>query len=126
MTDWRPIDSAPRDGNEILLWDPDRAVDSRMQIGLWNDIWETPGWQSCMENEALTRPTHWMPLPDPPGAAMAAEKPDCPRCGGPTKTREIPMKGWTGIGDYCLRCGWPDGKLGVIEAATNCEEGRGG
>ena len=64
--EWLDISTAPKDGTEILLWDPDNRVESRLQIGQWNDIWSTPGWQSNMENETIRRPTRWQPLPAPP------------------------------------------------------------
>ena len=65
MSQWQPIATAPRDGTAILLYDPDNCIESRLQIGQWNDVWKTPGWQSNMENETLRRTTHWVPLPDP-------------------------------------------------------------
>lgn len=61
MTDtgWRAMDSAPKDGKDILIfnggccrvafWDTARG-------GLWS-IW--PGREPA-------RPTHWQPLPKPP------------------------------------------------------------
>jgi len=32
----------------------------------------------------------------------------CPRCGSPTEEHDVPMEGWTGRGDHCTRCEWPD------------------
>lgn len=51
---WQPIETAPRDGTEILGY--------REGLGTWIVNWDpdeqdfSPGWT----------PTHWMPLPEPP------------------------------------------------------------
>lgn len=57
---WRPIDSAPKDGTEILLYE-----DRRIVSGAWNrgGAMHMPYWMG-----GLFRPTHWMPLPSPPSA----------------------------------------------------------
>lgn len=74
---WQPIETAPKDGSDIYVWPqktrtfwadlesdivrkkshPDhRWVDS------WSEYWEA--------FEVLTtKPTHWMPLPEPPKEA---------------------------------------------------------
>ena len=66
MADWQPISSAPRDDDSVnvgmLLWDGSDIVRGFRD---WQD-----------ENEFLRedglpfrdgdRPTHWMPLPEPP------------------------------------------------------------
>lgn len=74
--EWREIETAPKDGCDILLYtvhpgdsyypEPFDAV----QIGCWDEgndtpdpIWRRePGW----ETERIGTPTHWMPLPLPP------------------------------------------------------------
>ena len=71
MADWQPIETAPKDGTRILLWDTDEVV-----IAKWDDIsmGGAEGWQIAVVNmlsglkhyEAAFNPTHWMPLPEPP------------------------------------------------------------
>lgn len=67
MSDWQPIETAPKDGTPFDAWVPDAFGGRRMcglsfnakgrlrQHGLLTDT-ELPRW-----------PTHWMPLPAPPG-----------------------------------------------------------
>lgn len=74
MTNWQPIDTAPKDGNALLLnigwpWPI---------MGMWNDCQKewVCAYPQCnvvggqwndtyFENEYDT-PTHWMPLPELP------------------------------------------------------------
>lgn len=60
---WLPIEGAPKDGTRVILF-TDHAT---FKLGFWlNDRWESMGFP---DNEYLqTSPTHWMPLPPPPGA----------------------------------------------------------
>lgn len=58
MADWQTIDTAPKDGTEVLLWLGDDVA-----LGYWREDAQAfdseVGWIRPM-------PTHWMPLPDPP------------------------------------------------------------
>lgn len=76
--EWQPIETAPKDGNNLLLW-MDRK-DYRAEfccIGRWSctsvDHLLGSRWlcdDSCKYAWATgfygDPPTHWMPLPDPP------------------------------------------------------------
>lgn len=74
---WRPIDSAPKDGTNVLL------VNRRgnMATGLWQGEGQFAGWWLRGGNGPNVffndhhGPTHWMPLPDAPDAAMSKEQP---------------------------------------------------
>ena len=67
---WRPIDTAPRDGTRILGWFPQwrgvRTIRWRVDVANYAYGW----WADNNEHDSrwLTAklPTHWMPLPDPP------------------------------------------------------------
>jgi len=77
LTNWQPIETAPRDGTWILLtggsvdwdWDGDskpRVVAAQFRernADSWQFAWFDAGYYGEYEN-----PTHWMPLPEPPGA----------------------------------------------------------
>lgn len=69
MSDWQDIDSAPRDGTDVLLWDG-QAV----ELGHWLD-WDD-GTGDWVDRELLPlrpTPTDWQPLPPPPGEATTKE-----------------------------------------------------
>lgn len=71
MSDWQPIETAPRDGTEILVfgkWDgevndftpiPADAGVARWTGGAWCAVWTDCYSVTC-------NATHWMPLPPPP------------------------------------------------------------
>lgn len=66
--DWKPIETAPKDGTRILGWDG-----RDMAVVCWDEELahtEAPSlWAHCnrFATDALAA-THWMPLPDPPTA----------------------------------------------------------
>lgn len=70
--DWRPIESAPKDGTTVLLYFPDRGS----VCGSWDkDEYArkpAPYWSRDTERifgvreTRANQPTHWMPLPEPP------------------------------------------------------------
>lgn len=81
MTDWQPIETAPKDGRTLILsdgksvfpgfWhDPDE-FDSAMGAAFetepgWYHVSEVEDWQKRESGPSTA--THWMPLPEPPGA----------------------------------------------------------
>ncbi len=61
---WQPIETAPKDGTIVLLaGEFDYPGDWRIKIGYWSAC--DDDWYLCW---ASWKPTHWMPLPDAPGA----------------------------------------------------------
>jgi len=72
---WEPIETAPKDGTPILLYqcvdqfdlaDPKGKMTDYYFSGFYNQrfkLWE------CWESDQYSHePTHWMPLPKPPSA----------------------------------------------------------
>ena len=57
---WEPIETAPKDGDEILLY-------SMGDIGVcyWRDDQVMTGWTWGLK-QPFNLPSHWMPLPEPP------------------------------------------------------------
>lgn len=64
---WRPIETAPKDGTPLLLLWPDAA--EKMAVMWWDDY--CGGWMGYYDgiNPGRMPPTHWMPLPPPPKGA---------------------------------------------------------
>lgn len=69
MTDWRPIETAPKDETEILV------CDARIYGGFYQVVFcSQPGWHWQTSDGPVFHPsafTHWMPLPEPPSAEEA-------------------------------------------------------
>jgi hypothetical protein len=66
MSEWQPIETAPKDGTDILVADY-RVAGGFMNVVAYTDedfpnVWETQEFLSY-HHEAFT---HWMPLPNPP------------------------------------------------------------
>ncbi len=58
-TDWQPIETAPKDGSNLLVVS---ANGRAMRIARFNGMY---GWQVTPGQWSIT-PTHWMQLPEPP------------------------------------------------------------
>lgn len=79
MIEWQPIETAPRDGTEIILmlgaengkllaWISsfiDTETFSHGKLIRKSQHWQMPMWAVSRELE----PTHWMPIPKAPGNA---------------------------------------------------------
>ena len=72
MTNWKPIEEAPKDGTPVLLWarlkcHPPSGDDYHLIVGFWHPAIQR--WKVSPEHlnraEDLTA-SHWMPLPKPP------------------------------------------------------------
>lgn len=69
MSEWQTIETAPKDGDIFLAWE--RGV----SMAFWSV--EFKKWSDCAEqhfygDDSEFKPTHWMPLPKPPGGAPPA------------------------------------------------------
>lgn len=63
---WQPIETAPKDGTAILVYEGDD-----IGVVLWRQQAFTNGemeWcaQDCCDGVTIYKPTHWMPLPKRP------------------------------------------------------------
>ncbi len=66
MTDWQPIETAPDDGRDMLLFGPWDMTHGEYQIGYWSgENWHFQSDLWIGDDEEF-QPTHWMPLPEPP------------------------------------------------------------
>lgn len=73
MSEWQPIETAPKDGTMILVWDESSSpgVVAAYFLSETHDDEEWSGW--IYGDQLLADadpegplPTHWMPLPEPP------------------------------------------------------------
>lgn len=68
MMEWQPIDTAPKDGTRILVYDAFYA--GRIAVCQFDSYfeWVERGADYATEVWGLGEmsPTHWMPLPEPP------------------------------------------------------------
>ena len=76
MSEWMPIETAPKDGTSVLLWVPIAGeplkgssipISARMVISEWLDViyeWDSP----IIYGD--DQPTHWARLPSPPEGAQ--------------------------------------------------------
>ena len=65
MTDWKPIESAPRDGTPVLVWLKKTSLGSHVHAAMLRP----KGKPSTIGHHFqfdVGEPTHWMPIPDPP------------------------------------------------------------
>ena len=81
---WLPIESAPKDGEPVLIWKPDeRMVGEYMMMAYWSEynMQDDAGWvpvggvnkqgyRSSVTHTDQGYPTHWMPRPAPPAGKV--------------------------------------------------------
>ncbi|MEO0943239.1 MAG: DUF551 domain-containing protein [Pseudomonadota bacterium] len=67
--EWQPIETAPKDGTEVILfywWYIDGGL---VTAGYWHPVFDDVKggfWYADLVNAGAADPTHWMPLPEPP------------------------------------------------------------
>ncbi len=77
MTEWLPIETAPKDGTKVLLHcDKFVPIVCEWHGGSWRNIWGE--FESTWPSK--WKPTHWMPLPPSPQKPLDDE--GCPRLFG--------------------------------------------
>jgi len=66
LTDWQPIETAPKDGTPVLVFCP--SYDLQIVVARYgNPYWFLAYCGTAAEDADLHEtPTHWMPLPPPP------------------------------------------------------------
>lgn len=57
MSEWKPIETAPKDGRRLILI----LTPSKFPQIAYSNTWWTAGF-------SVEKPTHWMPIPDLPEA----------------------------------------------------------
>ena len=64
--EWMPIETAPRDGAEIIAARFSGSRCSWLGAARWDDC--DPDYHAwyCPQDDQDVEPTHWMPLPPPP------------------------------------------------------------
>jgi hypothetical protein len=62
MKHWRPIATAPKTGEVLILFNPKSMQTNGIDLGKWSphEEWER------VSGGAKLNPTHWMPLPESP------------------------------------------------------------
>lgn len=101
---WQPIESAPKDGSEIVLRVPVMRPQSAA-IGRWFDFGQvihgvTGYWTA---HATQVEPTHWMPLPPapdakdaiPPGPEASPASSDGVTLIAMERERQVSVEGWT-------------------------------
>ena len=78
---WQPIETAPKDFTNILIWvdfidapgEGDTLqwqIEGGYMVVMWDE--ETNRWEpiiAALPEGSIITPSHWMPLPDPPSHA---------------------------------------------------------
>jgi Protein of unknown function (DUF551) len=61
--EWKPIETGPKDGSEVLVYGRGNYTVAYWDRGEWRDVGEI-GWAGMYGDG--NQPTHWMPLPKAP------------------------------------------------------------
>ena len=97
MSEWQPIETAPRDGSDVLIW-----CDTG-KICIAHFDYATFAWWSDLSTRECPDPTHWMPLPAPPAEVVQLRKEEGKARPGPNMKRP---KTWGDVYRKYLRRGY--------------------
>lgn len=65
MSEWKPIETAPKDGAIVMLYWPTLSITRYPAVGTNHN--DGCGWDLINDRDyGEVFPTHWMPLPEPP------------------------------------------------------------
>ena len=63
---WQPIETAPKDGRKILIFDPRLCKEDQVEMVFWDGTIWSIDWRDGAPNPYEYEPFCWMPLPEPP------------------------------------------------------------
>lgn len=68
MTQWQPIETAPKDGTIVLVFSPTDGTHSATFEVYWSKKCWNVAWNDCGRDGdvEIYNVTHWMPLPPAP------------------------------------------------------------
>ena len=69
MSRWQPSDTAPEDTPVLTKIDDEKGARNEQPLKRRGRLW----WFADGEMYVYYTPTHWMPLPDPPGGPTPSE-----------------------------------------------------
>jgi hypothetical protein len=78
-SEWRPIETAPKDGVPILAWAPGWDTPDVVWWQRADHLGLSDGWYDGMTDNfgdpcGPVEPTHWVPLPDLPAMIARAQR----------------------------------------------------
>ena len=73
---WQPIETAPKDGEEVLMFARGTLGLEYFSVGQYAKADPAFGTVDGWFWTFAIRPTHWMPLPEPPSEARTTNKID--------------------------------------------------
>ena len=62
--EWQPTETAPKDGTRLLLWAT--GAFNGCVVGRYSSRANNRGGGWLADRFVISKPSHWMPLPDPP------------------------------------------------------------
>jgi hypothetical protein len=87
---WQPIETAPRDGTQIIGYDPEWHAEHRME---WDGEWDSWAFHEEILNDISylddCPPTWWRPAPDLPKARPHQSAADAPPYDGGPETDDF-------------------------------------